>query len=147
MKRFQYFSLLIISALLAGQIYAQPENNIAIQVKRVSDRVLVLNGSFMENNVVALATAKGLVVVDSTGVPSIARKMRKIIEKEFGRNDFKYLINTHFHWDHSWGNMAFPEVKTVGHERCVELMGRDEARMSETIESFKNAMSGPSGGS
>lgn len=137
MKRFRYFVLLIISALLIGRIHAQSDDNIAIQIKRVSDRVLVLSGSFMENNVVALATAKGLVVVDSTGIPSIARKMRKIIEKEFGRTDFIYLINTHFHWDHSWGNMAFPEVKTVGHERCTELMRRDEARMDSTIESFK----------
>ena len=137
MKRFRYPLLLIIIALLMGQIHAQSDENIAIQVKRVSDRVLVLTGSFMENNVVALATAKGLVVVDSTGIPSIARKMRKIIEKEFGRSDFKYLINTHFHWDHSWGNMAFPEVETVGHERCVELMHRDEARMDSIIESFK----------
>ena len=137
MKRFRYFVLLIISALLIGRTHAQSDDNIAIQIKRVSDRVLVLSGSFMENNVVALATAKGLVVVDSTGIPNIARKMRKIIEKEFGRTDFKYLINTHFHWDHSWGNMAFPEVKTVGHERCVELMRRDEAQMDSTIESFK----------
>ncbi len=137
MKRFRFSLLLIISALLIGQGHAQSAENIAIQIKRVSDRVLVLNGSFMENNVVALASAKGLVVVDSTGVPSIARKMRKIIEKEFGRTDFIYLINTHFHWDHSWGNMAFPEVKTVGHERCTDLMRRDEARMDSTIESFK----------
>ena len=91
----------------------------------------------MENNVVALSTAKGIVVVDSTGIPSIARKMRKIIEKEFGSTDFKYLINTHNHWDHSWGNMAFPEVKTVAHERCKALMRRDEDRMDETIASFK----------
>ncbi len=137
MKRFRYSVLLIISALLIIQVHAQSEESILIQVNRVSDRVLVLSGSFMENNVVALATTKGLVVVDSTGIPAMARKMRTIIEKEFGRSDFKYLINTHFHWDHSWGNMAFPEATTVGHERCVELMHRDETRMHETIESFK----------
>jgi len=137
MKLLKYSWILFVSALIMGQVFAQSDDDIAIQVKRVSDRVLVLNGSFMENNVVALSTAKGLVVVDSTGIPSIARKMRKIIEKEFGRTDFKYLINTHNHWDHSWGNMAFPEVKTVGHERCVALMRRDEARMNGTIESFK----------
>ncbi len=137
MKRFRYSLLLISIALLISQVHAQSEENIVIQVKRVSDRVLVLNGSFMENNVVALATEKGLVVVDSTGIPAIARKMRTIIEREFGRSDFKYLINTHFHWDHSWGNMAFPEVITMGHERCIELMRHDEARMQDTIESFK----------
>lgn len=138
MKRFRDYShILLIGILLVGQLHAQSDEDIAIQVKRVSDRVLVLNGSFMENNVVALSTAKGLVVVDSTGIPSIARKMRTIIEKEFGSTDFKYLINTHYHWDHSWGNMAFPEAKTVAHERCVEPMRRAGSRMESTIESFK----------
>ena len=95
MKLLRNSLILLIGSLLIGQVYAQSDDDIAIQVTRVIDRVLVLNGSFMVNNVVALATAKGLVVVDSTGIPSIARKMRKIIEKEFGRSDFKYLINTH----------------------------------------------------
>ncbi len=137
MKLFRFSLILLLGLLSISQASMLADDDISIKIDRVSDRVLVLNGSFMENNVVALSTEKGIVVVDSTGIPSIARKMREIIEEEFGRKDFAYLINTHYHWDHSWGNMAFPEAKTVAHERCVALMKRDEEGMDNTIASFK----------
>lgn len=35
---------------------------------------------------------------------------------EFGRSDFAYVINTHFHFDHLDGNQVFPEAEVVAHE-------------------------------
>ena len=35
-------------------------------------------------------------------------------EKEFGRGDFKYVINTHYHFDHTDGNGVFPEATDDG---------------------------------
>ncbi len=113
------FTILFLSMIVInGATQTNFDNPIRIQ--RLSDRALVLTeDSPMENIVVALASKRGLVVVDATGSPYTASLMRKIIEQEFGRSDFVYVINTHHHWDHAWGNQVFPEAIFVGHENCV----------------------------
>jgi len=137
MKRTIWLSVVLSGALLLPLSSSQEHAEIPVKVTRVSERVLVLHGSYMENNVTAIATDLGLVVVDSTGIPSTAKRMRDIIRREFGRDDFVFLINTHYHWDHRWGNMAFPETKTIAHEGCGPLMRENESQMGRTIESFQ----------
>ena len=41
-----------------------------------------------------------------------------------------WVVNTHFHWDHTWGNARFPEAALWGHERCRSEMieNGEEAR-------------------
>jgi glyoxylase-like metal-dependent hydrolase (beta-lactamase superfamily II) len=34
----------------------------------------------------------------------------------------RYVINTHHHADHSWGNCFFPGATVVGHQKCRELL-------------------------
>jgi glyoxylase-like metal-dependent hydrolase (beta-lactamase superfamily II) len=86
------------------------DDEIRVTTERVTDHVLVLRAGTSPQgpNVTAVATEKGIVVIDSHMAPSIALKMRRRIEKEFGRDDFAYLINTHHHFDHSNGNQVFP---------------------------------------
>ncbi len=33
-----------------------------------------------------------------------------------------WVVNTHFHWDHTWGNARFPEAELWGHELCRSEM-------------------------
>ena len=127
MRTFKAFGPLILLLLLASSAWPQVEEEIPIEVFRLSDRVLVLREDVVGNNVTAIASKKGLVIVDDSGFPSTARKMRAIIEREFKRTDFAYVINTHFHWDHAWGNQVFPEATVIGHTNCAALMdGGDE---------------------
>ncbi|MGB8952562.1 MAG: MBL fold metallo-hydrolase [Candidatus Aminicenantales bacterium] len=112
-----FFILLLISPTLP-----QAVDDIPIEIIRLSDRVLILKEDVMNNNITAIASQKGLVVVDTSGLPSTARKIRRLIEKEFNRKDFAYVINTHYHWDHSWGNQVFPEAKIIGHTECTPPM-------------------------
>ena len=66
--------------------------------------------------VVAFATEKGIVVVDTFGVPEVDAQIRTVIARELGRDDFAYLINTHEHRDHTGGNSAYADCTIVGHE-------------------------------
>jgi glyoxylase-like metal-dependent hydrolase (beta-lactamase superfamily II) len=33
-----------------------------------------------------------------------------------------WVVNTHFHWDHTWGNSRFPEAEIWGHDLCRKEM-------------------------
>ncbi len=128
---FTFLSLFFISA------FAQTKNEIPIRTNRISEKILVLTeDSPLENIVVAIASKKGLVVVDVSGCPITAAKMREIIVQEFGRSDFAYVINTHYHWDHTWGNMAFNDVSIIGHEKCIKKMHQDQLNLSQYISKY-----------
>ncbi len=125
MKKIQ---LSFIMALLAGMAMAQAKAEDPVRVERLSERVLLLTeASPMENLVVAVATKKGIVVVDATGSPATAALFRAAIQKEFKRNDFAYLILTHPHWDHAFGCQAFPGAGVIIHENGVQPLADSRA--------------------
>lgn len=70
----------------------------------------------MHTNVTVIETQKGLVVIETEITPYIMNKIKEAAEKELGRNDWAYVINTHAHLHHAGGNIAFPEAQIVGHE-------------------------------
>jgi len=61
-------------------------------------------------------------LIDAGKSPTLTQKYRQIIEREFGRNDFKYVINTHYHFDHTSGNQVFPEAQIIAQEKTPALM-------------------------
>ncbi len=72
--------------------------------------------------VTAVSTKSGIVLIDSGISTSLAKKYREIIRKEFGLDNFVYLINTHSHPDHTGGNPAFPESVIISHINCESEM-------------------------
>ncbi|MCJ7580270.1 MAG: MBL fold metallo-hydrolase [Candidatus Aminicenantes bacterium] len=138
MRNFVILSMLLSIALPSS---AQTEIDLPFRIQRLSERVLLLTEvSPMENIIVALASEKGLVVFDSTGSPYTAALVRKTIEKEFGRSDFAYVVNTHHHWDHAWGNQVFPEAKVLGHEECLSRLIPDSSTITQMTASAKERM-------
>ena len=79
----------------------------------------------MTLNMTAIASERGIVVVDTTCSPVTATRMRRIIEREFGRSDFVYVVNTHHHWDHFFGNQAFKGAVFIGHQNLPARMRRE----------------------
>jgi len=102
------------------------EEAVPITVQRISDQVILLRvgdkspfGDIIVNNVVAVVTQRGLLLIDTGYYPQSAKNMRKHITELFGRDVFAYVINTHWHWDHINGNQAFSDVPIIGHENII----------------------------
>jgi glyoxylase-like metal-dependent hydrolase (beta-lactamase superfamily II) len=111
-----------------------------IRLERLSPRVLVLRtGVSYFDAVTVIATRKGLVVFDAGSAPTLTSTYRRLIEKEFGRSDFTYLVETHAHWDHVIGNRVFPEAIVVGHERCREELERQFADRARVLDGLRGA--------
>ncbi len=61
------------------------------------------------------------VVIDTLALPEETLAMRDFIEHEL-EVPVRYVINTHYHADHAWGNCFFPGATVVAHTLCRELL-------------------------
>ena len=64
---------------------------------------------------------EGVLVIDSLRVPSFARDLIQDV-RHITDKPIQYVVDTHSHWDHSWGNEEFPEATIIGHENCYSEM-------------------------
>ena len=82
----------------------------------------------------AFATQKGIVVVDTFGVPEVDTKLREVIARELDRHDFALLINTHEHSDHTGGNSVYADCPIVGHELVATGLERFASQRERLLE-------------
>jgi glyoxylase-like metal-dependent hydrolase (beta-lactamase superfamily II) len=127
MKRFLIGILfaIFVAIMLLGQAPEGPTAaDLPLHTERFSDRVLFAwAGDDMQLiRTVALSTARGVVVIEANLLRSVDARIRRAVEKEFGRRDIKYLINTHFHHDHTLGNQVYADATIVGHRAVPEGM-------------------------
>ncbi len=132
-------ALIVLISVFTGFLQAGME--LPLHQKKLNDKVLIVwIGDYMQQiATVALATKKGIVVIEASLIRSHDARVRQAIEKEFGRNDFKYLINTHFHHDHTAGNQIYADATIVGHKNVPagmkeELTGEGLVKL---IDKFK----------
>lgn len=102
----------------------QAKDELPLHTQKFSDKVLFAwVGDYMQTiRVVALSTARGVVVIEANLSRSADARIRQAIEKEFGRKDIKYLINTHSHHDHTLGNQVYADVTIIGQRKMIEGM-------------------------
>ncbi len=73
------------------------------------------------------------VVIDTLATPEETLGMREFIEHELGLQ-VRYIINTHYHADHTWGNCFFPGGTVVSHALCRKLMAEKGAPSLEAAK-------------
>ena len=90
--------------------------------ERVSENVF-----WFQSEVYAQVTAgvvagpQWAVVIDTLALPDETLSIREFIEHELNV-PVRYVINTHYHADHAWGNCFFPGATVIGHVRCRDLL-------------------------
>lgn len=130
------FILLIyfFGVLLFNNFPVFSDVDISIEIKKLSKRVYVCNVDNNSYYIPVIVSNEGLVVVDSSNYPTIAVKVKAKIVEELGRNDFKYLINTHHHHDHTCGNQVFAETTIIGQAHVPEDMKKFTDDFQEFID-------------
>jgi glyoxylase-like metal-dependent hydrolase (beta-lactamase superfamily II) len=135
------FGALLTAALFAvppasAQTPSQAPSDLGITVRRLSPRAAVVSAGPWNNSYLAIAARKGIVVIDSGFSKTIARAVREAIQAEFKRSDFAYLIVSHEHSDHVFGNAAYSDIPIVGSDlmhAAVLRMKADPASLSERL--------------
>jgi cyclase len=112
-----------VSLVGPGWLGAAPAD-VDMRAERVSPQVLALQGGTVMPMAMSFAVAseRGIVVVDTGTSPRMAQLYRQRMQQELQRDDFFLVINTHHHFDHSNGNHVYPEATVIGHEHCPAAM-------------------------
>jgi glyoxylase-like metal-dependent hydrolase (beta-lactamase superfamily II) len=79
------------------------------EFSEMADRVWVARYEWADANVTAISGRRGLVVVDTHGSTVAGR----IVLDDLGRlgvGRVAHVVNSHWHWDHTFGNAAFREA-------------------------------------
>jgi len=75
----------------------------------------------------AVLTPEGVVLIDTLFYPDETRAIKEFLEKRLGLV-VRYVINTHYHADHTLGTYLFPGAQVISHALCRDLLdevGRD----------------------
>jgi glyoxylase-like metal-dependent hydrolase (beta-lactamase superfamily II) len=93
-----------------------------MQRERVSDNVYWFQSEIYAQVTAGVVTGpQWAVVIDTLAIPEETLAMRSFIEEELSV-PVRYIINSHYHADHTWGNCFFPGATIISHSLCRDLM-------------------------
>ncbi len=91
--------------------------------ERVSDDIYVFTSDlYAQVTASAVVTREGIVVIDTLPFPVETIEMIEYLDS-LGQGPIKYLVNTHWHGDHTNGNCVFDDsIELVCHKRCQQAI-------------------------
>src|SRR5215210_1812038 len=95
--------LLLLVCLSSGAHAQQDFAKVEMKATRVAGNVYMLEGA--GGNIGVSVGADGLLIVDDQFAP-LADKIRAAL-KSIGDGKLKFVLNTHYHGDHTGGNAQF----------------------------------------
>ncbi len=94
--------------------------------REIADRVFVRRYAFIDQTIGLVVGDGAALVVDSRSSPRQAAELRAEVRSLTAAP--LVVVNTHHHWDHTFGNAFFRPAPIWGHERCAAaLRERGEA--------------------
>ena len=105
-----------------------------IQRERVSDNVYLFQSDlYAQVTAGAVIGPNWAVLVDTLAIPEESLAIREFIEQELNV-PVRYVVNTHYHADHAWGNYFFPGATIISHSLCREWL---ETRGMPSLENVR----------
>jgi cyclase len=147
LKRTLYLAI----ALLLSAVYTSAAEEL-FDIKPIADGVYaaIAKPAYKVNcNAAIILFDDSVLVVDTHSKPSAARALIEQIKKLTDK-PVRYVVNTHFHWDHYQGNQAYPSSWPAGVEiissvatrlnieqRGIPRVKHEIATMPQEIEKLK----------
>lgn len=123
--------LLLALAVTAGSAVAQQQDFSKVEIKatKVAGNVYMLEGA--GGNIGVSAGPDGVLIVDDQFAP-LADKIRAAV-KGIGGGDLEFVLNTHWHGDHTGGNAALgKEATIIAHHNVRKRLSTEQTVFGET---------------
>lgn len=93
-----------------------------VKRERVANNVYTFQSdNYAQVNAGVIAGPDMAIVVDTLAFPEESKQISDFVKHEL-QVPVRYLINTHYHADHAWGNMYFPEAMIISHKLCYQFL-------------------------
>jgi cyclase len=110
--------------------------------ERVSEDIYVFTSDvFAQVTSGVILTPEGAVVIDTLPFPSETREIVSFVKSQ-ASSKVTFVINTHSHADHVYGNYLFPEADVVSHRLCRQIMVKHSAEDLEKAKEQTPELSG-----
>ncbi len=126
------FALVLFTILfiVSPALSAEPE------VAKLAEGVYGFIGKEGATNSGFVVTDEGVIVIDTQGPKGLALLLKKRIQ-EITDKPVLYVINTHFHGDHTFGNQYFKEAKEIiAHENTKKNLIEKDKEHRQQFERF-----------
>lgn len=93
-----------------------------MQREKIAEDIYVfISDDYAQVTASAVLTVEGAVLIDTLFFPHETEAIRTFVEDRH-RCPVRYVINTHYHADHTLGTYQFPGAQVIAHRRCAELL-------------------------
>src|SRR5689334_6821 len=90
--------------------------------ERISDDVYVFTSEmYAQVTAGAIVSSEGAAVIDTLAFPVETLEIKDFLENRLGVK-VRYVVNTHYHADHTNGTSLFPNAEVIGHQLCRERL-------------------------
>jgi len=120
-KKFMWLTVVLLFAISA---HAQTDfSKVEIKATKVAGNVYMLQGA--GGNIGVSVGDDGLLIVDDQFAP-LADKIRAAL-KGLADKKLRFILNTHWHGDHTGGNVAFgPEATIIAHDNVRKRLATEQ---------------------
>jgi cyclase len=124
---------------------ARPGMPSLFDIRKVTDGVyaaIAKPTAVLNCNAAIFENSEDLLVVDSHSKPSAVVALVSQLQAEVTKKPVRYIVNSHFHWDHSQGNAAYrklnPQVHVVASEATRRLLSEQgAARLKASLDQVR----------
>lgn len=102
--------------------------------ERVSEDIFVFTSQmYAQVTAGVILTSEGVIVVDTLPFPQETREILAFVQERSTRG-VRYVVNTHSHADHVYGNYLFPQATVVAHKlgrQALQRLGEKSLRQAK----------------
>lgn len=105
-----FLTALLVSLFLSAPTVADNHQTATFKITSITPDITLLQGK--GGNIALNSGVDGLLIIDDD-YGDMSGALKKTIDQLGGRDNLKYIINTHWHSDHTGSNLALGEFATI----------------------------------
>jgi len=100
--------------------------------QEIGDRVFTRRYEFFQQQIGVVLGGRDVLVVDTRSTPAQAREIATEL-RQLTRDPVSIVVDTHWHFDHTFGNSVFRPAAACGHVRAAERLRADGRATIEEV--------------